>query len=248
MDRLTVSPCSNPEMELEDVLRAYSGLGFSAMEVFVSWAKSAFDIGADPAHYLALGRRYGMAFTSFHLPPITDDFQASLASVLAAARFAKAVGAEIVIYKASSRDNYVRGSKAILDVAESLGLMAVLQNHAGSPIATLDDYRAVRQAVADHRLKSLLEVGHFHTAGVHWRDGMELLGDSIALVHLKDQIGGRSVPFGTGEIDLPGLLDCLASTGYLGRYVIEMEVQDRPNTLTYLGQALHYVRNLRGDL
>ncbi len=55
------------------------------------------------------------------------------------------------------------------------------------------------------RLLTLPEVGHFHSADVGWREAAEALGDSVALVHIKDQIGRQSVPFGTGEIDLPGL-------------------------------------------
>ena len=34
------------------------------------------------------------------------------------------------------------------------------------------------------RVGSLLEVGHFHTAGVEWQEAVEYLADSIALVHI----------------------------------------------------------------
>ena len=47
-EQIAVSPCSNPDMSLDDVLRAYSSLGYSRFEVFTSWTKSAFDYRADP--------------------------------------------------------------------------------------------------------------------------------------------------------------------------------------------------------
>jgi hypothetical protein len=60
MDNLIVSPCSNPEMTLEQALAAYCRIGYRKFEVFTHWAKSAFDIHKDPAEYLALGGKYGM--------------------------------------------------------------------------------------------------------------------------------------------------------------------------------------------
>jgi len=61
-------------------------------------------------------------------------------------------------------------------------------------------------------------------------------------VHIKDQIGRQSVPFGNGEIDLPGLFARLADDGYRGKFVVEMEVTDRENTPQYLADALRYLK------
>lgn len=96
--------------------------------------------------------------------------------------------------------------------------------------------------IGDPRMKTLLEAGHFHSVGVSWREGYDLLRDTIALVHIKDQVGRQSVPFGTGEVDLPGLFRWMRSVGYTGDYVVEMEVADPENTLRYLADALAYLR------
>lgn len=242
MDNLVASPCSNPELELDDVLAAYSRIGFRKFEGFTGWAKSAFDIEQDPAFYLAKAGQYGMRFTSFHLPPITDDLAPSLERAVKAAQFAEALGAEVALFKATSRPNYIRAARRFLDATDGLDITPVLQNHAGTAISTLDDFREVIQGINDARMKTLLEVGHFHTVEVSWRQGYELLGDSIALVHIKDQIGAQSVPFGAGEIDLPELFRHMRSVGYDGDYVVEMEVEDKENTLEYLADALDYVR------
>jgi sugar phosphate isomerase/epimerase len=242
VDTLAISPCCNPELTLEEALAAYAPLGFTQFEAFTTWAKSALDITADPDAYARLAARHGFRFTSFHLPPVDDDVDASLARAVNAARFAKAVGARIVLFKATSRRLYIGAAGPFLDAIEGLGLTPVLQNHYGTPISSLEDFREVLAGIGDARMKTLLEVGQFHAAGVSWRAGYELLGTSVALVHIKDQIGRQSVPYGRGEIDLPGLFAQLRADGYTGDYVVEMEVADRENTLRYLAEAVVYLR------
>ena len=71
IEQVAVSPCSNPEMGLDDVLSAYASLGYKHFEVFTSWTNSAFDYHTCPQAYLKIGQQFSMVFTSFHLPPIT---------------------------------------------------------------------------------------------------------------------------------------------------------------------------------
>lgn len=241
MDRLVASPCSNPEMTLEEALAAYSEIGYTQFEVFTSWAKSAVDYHEDPARYVALAERHGMRYTSCHLPLITDEREASLDEAVKAAEFAAALGCEVVIYKAACVENYVACAKPFLDRVDGLGVTTVVQNHANSALATLDDYCDVLDGINDRRLKTLLEVGHFHTMGISWQQGLALLEDTVALVHIRDQVKTQPVPLGQGEIDLPGLFQHLRNVGYGGKYVVEMEVEDKENTLTYMADAIVYL-------
>jgi len=241
MKDLVISPCSNPELTLEEALRAYSALGVTKFEAFSGWVKSALDFEKDPAPYVELARKYSMRFTSFHLPQVDENLDASLARAIKAARFAAAAGAGIVIFKAKKRDLFKRAGKPFLDAIAGLKITPVLQNHKGTAISTLNDYREVLDGLADPRMQTVLEVGQFHSVGVWWRDGYEFLKGRIALVHIKDQIGSQSVPFGTGEINLPGLFRHMREVGYTGDYVIEMEVKDRENTPQYLADAVKFI-------
>lgn len=240
IDRFAVSPCSNPNMLLDAVLDAYAGLGFRRFEGFSSWAASAFRIEEDGADYRTRLAARGMTLSSFHLPPVNDDGP-SLDRAVAAARFAREAGAPVVLFKADTIERYIAAAGDFLDRSEAFGLVPVLQNHFGTAISTLRDFDRVMSGIADSRMRSLLEVGHLHSAGVSWHDGVRQLGDTVALVHIKDQIGTRSVPFGTGEIDLPELFAALDRQGYAGEYVIEMEVTDTQNTLAYLNKARAFV-------
>jgi sugar phosphate isomerase/epimerase len=246
MSNLVVSPCSSPDLELEGALSAYSALGYTKFEVFTSWARSAFDIATDPGPYVALGRRYGMAFTSLHLPPVEEDMAQTLDRAVQAARFAQAVGASVVLFKAVSRPVYIQAARPFLDAIEGLGITPVLQNHYGTPISSLEDFREVLDGIGDLRMKTLLEVGHFHKAGVRWPEGYALLEGRIALVHLKDMIGPTPVPFGAGEVDFAGLFARLKTDGYNGDLVIEMEAEspDREQTLAWLGEGREFVETL----
>ncbi len=242
MEHLIASPCCIPKMTLVEIMEAYAKLGFEKFEVFTSWVESAFDIDRSPQAYLDAGSEFGMRFVSLHLPPVDAADDGSVERAVAGVRFAQAIGVSVVLYKGKTREDYVRFAGPVLDEAAALGVTAVVQNHAGTAISTLDDVRAVRAGVNDERLKTLLEVGHFHAVGVGWREAAEELGDSIALVHIKDQVGAQSVPFGTGEIDLPALFAYLRGAGYDGDYVVEMEVKDPQNTLQYLADAIDYVK------
>ncbi|MFK7693084.1 sugar phosphate isomerase/epimerase family protein [Paenibacillus sp. HJGM_3] len=240
MENIVISPICNPDMELEEALLRYTTLGYHQFEVFTGRVKSAFDINLDPSIYLEAGKKYGMSYYSFHLPQITDDGD-SLEYSIQAAHFAAKLGVKVVLFKAKSRDLYIQTAKTFLDQTEHLGITPVVQNHIGTPITTIEDYREVLEGIRDTRMKTLLEVGHFHSVGVSWREGYELLGDSIALVHIQDRIGSQGVPLGTGEIDLQGLFQHMHRVGYSGHYVLELIVKDQENTLHYLADAYQYL-------
>ena len=243
LDQLAASPCSNPDMEAGEAIAAYAGLGYRKFEVFTSWAKSAFDFSADPETYLAMAWPHGMRFTSMHLPRIEADVEAGVREAVAASRFARALGVTVVIFKAATRNLYIEAARPYLDAVEGLGVVPAVQNHVGTPITTLEDYRAVLDGVADDRMEAVLEVGMFYAIGVPWQPACDLLDGRIALVHLKDHIGQRRVPFGTGEVDFAGLIRHLDAQGYAGEYVVEMEVdrEDRQRTLRLLAEARRFL-------
>lgn len=244
---IAISPCCHPRLPYEQALTAYADLGYRKFELFTSWATAAVDWQSPPATVRAPAERCGMTFSSLHLPAIRGDaVEEGVADAVAATRFAADLHAPVVLFKADTRETYIEAAGAYLNAIEGLPVRPVLQNHAGTAISTLDDFRMVLDGINDARMHALLEVGHFHAVGVSWREGYELLKGRLALVHIKDMLGKQSVPFGSGEVDLPGLFTQLTADGYAGDYVVEMEVQDEENTLVYLAQAREYLRNIEG--
>lgn len=239
---IAVSPCSNPDLALDEALSAYAALGYRRFEMFTSWCKSAADIHGDPRGPLAAAAEHGFSFCCIHCPPLTGNLDASLAEAVQACRLGALLGCRCAIVKAKTRADFAAGAGRLLDAIDGLPIIPVLQNHKGTAISTLDDFLEVLGAIDDPRMQCLLEVGHFHSVGVSWREGYAALEGRIRHVHIKDQVGAQSVPFGTGEIDLPGLLERLVADDYQGDVVVEMEVADRKNTLGYLSDALRYVK------
>jgi len=225
---LAASPCSAPKVQRPEFLRRCAAQGFRKIEAFTGWAAAALDIDADPAVVRAEAAALGLTYTSLHLPVVTAASGPSFERAVAAARFASAIGVRVVLYKADSRPTYIAAGRPFLNAIDGLGLIPVVQNHAGTPITTLADMLEVLAGVDDPRLRALLEVGFFHQVGQPWHEAAVALGDRVALVHVKDQVGSTRVPFGTGEIDFRALLTYLRATGYRGEIVVECEI-DRDN-------------------
>lgn len=238
-------------MELEPVLKACSGLGFSQFEGFTEWAASRLDWRGDPATPRRLAESMGLRFSSFHLPTARSDSDAELAGLMVAARYAVGLGANVVLFKAATRELYGSVGLRLLDAleAEGLKLTPVLQNYHGGPIDTPDDFRDVlRRLNHDPRMKALLEVGQFQRTGVSWRQGWELMDGRIVLLHINDIRDGRSVLYGTGDVDFPGLMQRVKTSGYEGNIVVELELSTRETapgeTIKGVRQAVDYLEKL----
>lgn len=242
-DRCVSSPCCARHLSLDTILREYSDIGFRKFEVFLKGGyESGFDYTGDPEEYRAAGRKYDMEFYSMHLPRITaDNFEESLAESVKCAEFAEKIGAKFMLFKASDLPTFIKAGRPFLDAVDHLSITPVLQNHFGTPANSLKDIKEILEGINDPRLKSLLEVGQYHSAGINWKEAAEYLGDSVVFIHIKDQIGAQSVPFGTGEVDLHGLFEYMDGRGYDGCYVVEMEVKDRENTMKYLREAFQFM-------
>lgn len=245
LPRLVASPACLPNWRLNDLLSEFAPLGFAKIELFTEWSDSRVDWRSDPAPIRALAAEHGITISSMHLPTVREPIDSGVSNALAAARFAAGLGASAVLFKAGSRELYATAGKLFLDglEAEGIPVTPVLQNHAGTIISTLDDFRAVLAPFAgDPRMRALLEVGHFQRVGTHWREGWDLLADRVALIHVNEVRGGKSVPFGTGEVDFAGLMRHLACSPYAGDIVVELELHNQltepAETLTGLRDAL----------
>jgi sugar phosphate isomerase/epimerase len=226
-DRLVGSPCCLPEMAYAPLFAAYREIGFTKFEAFSIWVAARHNETVEPIAARAQAAEYGLAITSYHLPKIERDIEAGLAAAVSAARYAARLGEGVaVLFKADTKDLLIQTAPRFLDAIERehLNVIPVVQNHKGSAISTLEDFRDVLRGIDDPRMKAVLEVGHFHRVGVKWQDGWDLLSDRIALIHVNDIRAGQSVPFGTGEVDLAGLMKQVKHTGYAGNVVVELEL------------------------
>lgn len=250
MENLVASPVFDPHMGLGEMLGVCSGIGFRKYEAMTSWVRAAFDPGKGAAYYLDIAHQYGMQYTSLHLPPVEEqDPSGTLQRAVEHARFAQQLGVGVVIFKASTRNLYIKHASTFLDAVEDLGITTVITNHSSTPIATLDEYQMVLDGVNDERLKALLEVGHFYKVGVDWETAYNMLQERIALVHIKEMQGANPVaPYGEGEVAFEKLIQRMSEGGYSGDYVVELEKVPQDQAVSLLEQSVVYLREIQSRL
>lgn len=169
--QLVGSPCCLPKWSYEQLVPTYRDLGFSKFEAFSEWAQARLYWREDPAIAGQKALDAGIAITSFHLPVIdVSDIEAGLDNAIAAARYAQAVGAKVMLFKATTREVFGQIGIRFLDALdrEQITVTPVVQNHRGTAISTLEDYQEVFNRLDnDPRLKQSSKLGIFIVSGFH---------------------------------------------------------------------------------
>ncbi|MFP4026538.1 MAG: sugar phosphate isomerase/epimerase family protein [Candidatus Brocadiia bacterium] len=240
MISFSASPCSTPNLSLEEALRGYEEAGFRDVELFSNWTEARFDMERPCGEYRDIFKQYGIRLSSLHLSYLTGRPE-SVEEACQMCRCAAELKCRVVILNANSKDSYIERAPALLDSISGLPITAVLTNHINSPIETVEDMQEILNKIANPALKTLLEVGQYHSMGISWQKAYQKLAEQVALVHLKDQVGSRSVRFGEGEVDIEGLLRRLVKDNYDGNVVLEMELENDQEGLDALAEALEYV-------
>jgi sugar phosphate isomerase/epimerase len=254
LTRLVGSPCCLPGLGERELFSTYRALGFTKYEGFSVWPECKHPWTGDAEAAKQRAAEQGLRFTSYHLAPISEDVEKSFEDAVAGARFAERLGAEIVLFKAKTLELFESVGKRFLNTlkSERINVRPVLQNHAGSAISTLADFeRAIAAFDGDPAIEAILEVGHFQRVGIHWKAGWDLLRERVALIHVNEIRAGKSVHYGTGEVDFAGLIQYVKSSGYTGNIVVELELPnsqtDVPETVRGLEQAIAMLRKLYAE-
>lgn len=250
-ERLVCSPCCLPRVPRTELYALYRELGFSNYEGFCSWCVAHHDFRGDPKFARDEAADFGLRITSFHLPQINDDIDAGLEECLTAARFASQLSERpAVLFKAVNREIFAKATQPFLNALEreDIQVVPVVQNHKGTAISSLDDYREVLEFTNDSRLHGVLEVGHFARVGTPWQDGWNLLEGRLGLIHINEIKDGESVHFGTGTVDFSGLFTRIKASDYPGNIVVELELPNRDVEISPTIDGLRDTLDLLADI
>ena len=125
-----------------------------------------------------------------------------------------------------------------LDVAAGLGMSIGLETEL--PAA---EFRALVESAGHPALGAYYDTGNAASRGYDTVVDLQVLGDLVRGVHLKDRTrGGPTVPLGTGAVDFPGVRRVLTAAGYEGPLILQSTAGE-----DFLGSArrhLAYVRAL----
>jgi len=166
--------------------------------------------------------------------------------------FATRFGCSMLVQTGGTRteggiENTIYGLKSLMEKIEHKPLKVCLEPHVKSQILEIEDYDRIFEEIKSDKLGITVDTGHFHTAGIDFISLIRKYPHLIWNIHLKDHIGAQSVPIGSGEIDVEGLIRELRRIGYKGLFVIELEVMDPENAPTYVNEAFRYMSRILGD-
>ena len=124
------------------------------------------------------------------------------------------------------------GLKAVIEVcqelapeAEEMGILLVLENHAGNVLENIGDYDTIFETISSPNVGLCLDTGHFEGAGIQLAEVVERFHSRLLHVDLKDckefGKGHDTVVFGDGITDFEAFLDLLVGKKYHGYLVIE---------------------------
>ena len=116
------------------------------------------------------------------------------------------------------------------------GIKMAMHNHAtDNGHNNYYDPRVVKNLIKDYKnIVAAPDNGHWSRSGIDPVWGYKVLDGQIAVIHFKDQkefgnIKNQCVPYGTGALDMKGMLAELDREGYKGYFVIEYEAEwDNP--------------------
>jgi D-psicose/D-tagatose/L-ribulose 3-epimerase len=144
-----------------------------------------------------------------------------------------------------ARASLREGLAEVLAHAERQGVVAALEPEPGMLVETVDDYAALARHLPDLRLA--LDTGHCLVTGE--RDPADAVGefrDRLGTVTIEDMKRGVHVhlPFGEGDMDMPGVLDALEAIAFPGLVCVELS-RESHRADVMIPQALQYLKACR---
>jgi sugar phosphate isomerase/epimerase len=115
--------------------------------------------------------------------------------------------------------------KELAPVAEEMGMIVVLENHANNVLENIADYEEVFAAIDSPNIGMCLDTGHFEGVNVNLHEVIDKFHKRILHVDLKDckerGKGHDTVVFGEGVTDFDSFLSHLLEKHYQGYLVVE---------------------------
>lgn len=171
-----------------------------------------------------------------------------------AAEIAAATGAEAVSFwagvpkrkvdRGEARRWLLEGIAAYLERTKNLGVTAALEPEPGMLVGTLDDYESVAEELPG--LKLALDTGHCLVTGErNPTAAVEEFAGRLGTVTIEDMRRGvhEHLPFGEGDMDVPGVLDTLDGVGFGGLVCVELS-RESHRAHEAIPEAIGYLRDL----
>ena len=138
------------------------------------------------------------------------------------------------------------GLSQVLDAADGFGVPASLEPEPGMLVETVADYSAL--AERHPRLRLALDTGHcLVTQDVEPADAVRAHADRIGTVAIEDMARGdhTHLPFGTGDMDVAGVLAALREVRFAGLVCVELS-RESPRAHQAIPESIAFLRAAEG--
>jgi sugar phosphate isomerase/epimerase len=253
--RLSCSVTDFPDAPLDRAAEIASSAGFAAIELFLTWGEGlAGGMQSNPASHVrrTLGKHDLVlsGLNGSNLSAIDDaGAQAQLETLSSEIAYASELGLTSLNVKGGDRNQPMGRFKELLaEACKRLpdGFDLNLGNHCGNRVENPEDLTEILDG-APKCVRVLLDSGHFLSANVDPVYVAREFPERMGLVHLRDQIHARPVPFGEGDLDFEALIKALREADYDGWLVVELEhLTDPPDVIERQKIARAHVVNALG--
>ncbi len=94
----------------------------------------------------------------------------------------------------------------------------------------IDRAQALTDRLDGRRVRVVMDFSHIVASGADPVEFVDLFGDRIAHVHIRDAVPGNiNLSVGRGSVDFANGLKALADAGYPGQFALELETRDLTN-------------------
>ncbi|HUU68386.1 MAG TPA: sugar phosphate isomerase/epimerase [Planctomycetota bacterium] len=246
---LSCSTSCVPHHSRADAMRAIADAGYKYIEAFSYDTESRLhpDI-VFPEQVLDDLSRVGLKLSGLNISDISVG--SNLTGIKREIAFAASLRLDNVALRGGIRTErdmnaLLNSLRILVPFARAHGITINIRNFHNTRVETLDDFQTVFGTISNPGLGVVLDIGQFCSSKIDPAAAIDRFIGKTHLIYTRDQIGGRVVHFGKGEIDNPGLLSRLASRGYEGFIVVEPEVHGR-GFERHIKEAREYLERIIG--
>jgi sugar phosphate isomerase/epimerase len=172
----------------------------------------------------------GLIPASIHVSSIGGEHVKDFSHKVWAMECARFLGAERIVFTGTKRrpeglDEAIATLKALVPVAEEMGMLICLENHKDNTFETIEDYRRVFDAISSKQVGICIDTGHFDASDVNMDALIDEFAPRVNHIHLKENKGkGQKLftRFGEGTTDNHHVIRRMQSLGYSGYLAVEL--------------------------
>lgn len=220
-----------PTFNRAEAMQAIANGGFQLIEGYAFETESRLhpDV-VFPEQVLEDLRKYKLKLSGLNVSDVAVG--CNLTGIKREIEFASTLGLPYVNIKGGLRTErdmnaLINSLKILVKLAKAHNIDINVRNCHGNRVENSDDFGRIFSKIDHPSLGIALDVGQLHSSKVDPNEVIDRFAPKIRVIYLRDQVGGRVVDFGKGEIDIASIVAKLNAVGFSGLIVAEPHIHKR---------------------